>query len=224
MASAPVLASARRILLLGLLAGYINALSFIDLGGMFAGAMTGNTIHMDATFAAGNWQHGLQVAELILVFFLTAILAACLRLVTLPVYGFVIMAVLLVIAQGAHGTPNQVRYECLVLPALMAIQGQTLARFSGNAIQTVVITSNLLKCAAALAAWLMSYLPINTVSRPSRSAVFLPGLSWVAFLMGAATASVALSLNSSLPFLWPLPLVAILCIDISRAERAQRLD
>ncbi|WP_395495009.1 YoaK family protein [Acetobacter sp. KSO5] len=224
MASAPVLASARRILLLGLLAGYINALSFIDLGGMFAGAMTGNTIHMDATLAAGNWPHGLQVAELILVFFLTAILAACLRLIALPVYGFVIMAVLLVIAQSVHGAPNQVRYECLVLPALMAIQGQTLARFSGNAIQTVVITSNLLKCAAAFAAWLMSCLPGSAVPRPPRSAIFLPGLSWVAFLMGAATASIALSLKSSLPFLWPLPLVALLCWDISRAERANCLD
>ncbi|MCP1246617.1 DUF1275 domain-containing protein [Acetobacter cerevisiae] len=218
------MASTRRILLLGLLAGYINALSFIDLGGMFAGAMTGNTIHMDATFAAGNWPHGLLVAELILVFFLTAILAACLRLIALPVYGFVIMAVLLVIAQSVHGAPNQVRYECLVLPALMAIQGQTLARFSGNAIQTVVITSNLLKCAAAFAAWLMSCLPGSAVPRPSRSAIFLPGLSWVAFLMGAATASIALSLKSSLAFLWPLPLVAVLCWDISRAERANCLD
>ncbi|MFT8308269.1 YoaK family protein [Acetobacter malorum] len=224
MASAPVLASARRILLLGLLAGYINALSFIDLGGMFAGAMTGNTIHMDATFAAGNWQHGLQVAELILVFFLTAILAACLRLIARPVYGFVIMAVLLIIAQSVHGTLHQVRYECLVLPALMAVQGQTLARFSGNAIQTVVITSNLLKCAAALAAWFMSYLPGSTVPRPPQSAIFLPGLSWVAFLLGAATASMALSLKTSLPFLWPLPLVALLCWDISRAERANCLD
>lgn len=224
MASAPVLASARRILLLGLLAGYINALSFIDLGGMFAGAMTGNTIHMDATFAAGNWQHGLQVAELILVFFLTAILAAFLRLIARPVYSFVIMAALLMIAQSVHGAPHQVHYECLVLPALMAVQGQTLARFSGNAIQTVVITSNLLKCAAALAAWLMSCLPGSTFPRPRRSAIFLPSLSWVAFLLGAATASMALSLNTSLPFLWPLPLVALLGWDISRAERANLLD
>ncbi|MFE8873166.1 DUF1275 family protein [Acetobacter persici] len=66
MAPAPVFASARHILLLGMLAGYINALSFIDLGRMFAGAMTGNTIHMDATFAAGNWHHGMQIAELLL--------------------------------------------------------------------------------------------------------------------------------------------------------------
>lgn len=224
MALAPVSASARRILLLGILAGYINALSFIDLGGMFAGAMTGNTTHMDAAFAAGNWQHGLQVTELILVFFITAILASCLRLIALPVYGFVIMAFLLILAQGVYGSPDQARYECLILPALMAIQGQTLARFSGNAIQTIVITSNLLKCAAAIASWLMSFWPGSTISRPPPGTILLPGLSWVSFLVGAATASVALSMKSSLPFLWPLPLVAVLSLDISRAERARLAD
>ncbi|GFE92776.1 YoaK family protein [Acetobacter persici] len=224
MAPAPVFASARRILLLGMLAGYINALSFIDLGGMFAGAMTGNTIHMDATFAAGNWQHGMQIAELLLVFFLTAILASCLRLIVPPVCNFIVMAFLLCLAEGLHGAPQQVRYECLILPALMAIQGQTLARFSGNAIQTVVITSNLLKCAAAIAAWLLSFWPGRKIPRHSLATLFLPGLSWVAFLAGAAVASLALGLHAQFPFLWPLPVIILLCIDIGRAERTDQFD
>lgn len=224
MAPAPLAASVRRLLLLGMIAGYINALSFIDLSRLFAGAMTGNTIHMDAAFAAGDWPYGLRVAELILVFFLTAILAGGLRLVVRPAMGFVLMAFLLVIAQSVHGTSGQVRYESLLLPALMAIQGQTLSRFSGNAIQTVVMTSNLLKCASAIAAWLLSCWPGSTRPRPARGAIMLPGLSWIAFLMGAATASMALTIHGSLPFLWPLPFVLTLYHDIGRAERAGLAD
>ncbi|KAA8384579.1 DUF1275 domain-containing protein, partial [Acetobacter sp. DmW_136] len=50
----PVSISARRVLILGLVAGYVDALSFVDLGGVFAGAMTGNTTHMGASFISGN--------------------------------------------------------------------------------------------------------------------------------------------------------------------------
>ncbi|GAN69211.1 DUF1275 family protein [Acetobacter orleanensis] len=219
MAPAPLLASSRRLLLLGMIAGYINALSFIDLSGLFAGAMTGNTIHMDAAFAAGNWQHGQQVAELLLVFFLTAILAAGLKQIVRPAYGFLLMALLLILAQSMQGTPLQMQSECVILPALMAIQGQTLSRFSGNAIQPVVMTSNLLKCAAAIANWLLSFWPGHKIARPALAAIFLPGLSWVAFLAGAAAASMALSLRSSLPFLWPLPFVLAMYWDMNGAER-----
>nr|WP_246387137.1 YoaK family protein [Gluconacetobacter sacchari] len=58
----PVSISARRVFILGLVAGYVDALSFVDLGGIFAGAMTGNTTHMGASFISGNWHHGLLLA------------------------------------------------------------------------------------------------------------------------------------------------------------------
>ena len=44
----PIAVSARRIFILGLVAGYVDALSFVVLGGVFAGAMSGNTTHMGA--------------------------------------------------------------------------------------------------------------------------------------------------------------------------------
>lgn len=46
--SSSVRVSARRILVLDLLAGYVDALGFVYLGGLFASAMTGNTTHLAA--------------------------------------------------------------------------------------------------------------------------------------------------------------------------------
>ncbi len=60
--SAPVSRSARRIALLGMIAGYGNALGFVELGGVFVDAMTGNTTDMGAALASGDWPHGLKVA------------------------------------------------------------------------------------------------------------------------------------------------------------------
>lgn len=70
MSSSPlsVSVSACRVFILGLVAGYVDALSFVDLGGIFAGAMTGNTTHMGASFISGNWQHGLLLVGVLGVF------------------------------------------------------------------------------------------------------------------------------------------------------------
>lgn len=222
--SAPVSRSARRIALLGMIAGYGNALGFVELGGVFVGAMTGNTTDMGAALASGDWPHGLKVAAIVAVFFISAVLAGVVRRLWLPARGFLIMAGLLVVTQAVQGRPAQRVCELLFLPAFMAVQGETISRFSGNAIQTIVITSNLLKCASAVAGWLVSLLPGSTCARPARGTILLPGLAWAAFFLGAMAATAALRLHAPLPFLWPLPLLAILYADLAHAERAHDPD
>ncbi|MFT8355576.1 MAG: YoaK family protein, partial [Gluconobacter japonicus] len=73
----PIAVSGRRIFILGLVAGYVDALSFVDLGGVFAGAMTGNTTHMGASFVQGNWPHGFLLVGALAIFFASAILTSC---------------------------------------------------------------------------------------------------------------------------------------------------
>lgn len=55
--------------------------------------------------------------------------------------------------------------------------------------------------------------------RPARGAILLPGMAWVVFFIGAIAATCALRLHAPVPFVWPLPLLAILYADLSHAER-----
>lgn len=101
----PVPISARCVFILGLVAGYVDALSFVDLGGVFAGAMTGNTTHMGASLIDGNWRQGLLLTAVLGLFFLAAILSSLVRLLWLPARGVMIMTLLMALAQIVHGSP-----------------------------------------------------------------------------------------------------------------------
>ncbi|KXV62889.1 YoaK family protein [Acetobacter orleanensis] len=220
----PVSISARRVFILGLVAGYVDALSFVDLGGLFAGAMTGNTTHMGASFISGNWQRGLLLTGALGIFFLAATLASLLRLLWAPACGILIMTILMVLAQAVHGSALRYWGEFLVLPVLLGVQGETIAKFSGTPMPTIVVTTNLLKAASGVAEWMGACIAPDRVTRPAAGSIFLPLLSWVAFLAGVMAAAMGLALHGSFPFLWPVPFLAFLYWDIRKTERAGQDD
>lgn len=102
---------------------------FVELGGVFVGAMTGNTTDMGTALASGDWGHGLKVAAIVAVFFSSAVLAGLVRRLGLPARGFLIMAGLLMLTQAVQGHPSQRVCELLFLPAFMAVQGETFPAF-----------------------------------------------------------------------------------------------
>mgnify|MGYP003361700036 FL=1 len=220
----PVSISARRVLILGLVAGYLDALSFVDLSGVFAGAMTGNTTHMGASFISGNWQHGLLLMGVLGVFFLAAILASLMRLLWSPACGVMVMTIFMVLAQAVQGSSLRYWGEFLVLPALLAVQGETIAKFSGTPMPTIVVTTNLLKAASGIAEWMASWIAPDRNIRPIAGSIFLPLLSWGAFLAGVMAAATGLALHGSFPFLWPVPFLVFLYRDIWKTERSGQDD
>lgn len=220
----PVSISARRVLILGLVAGYVDALSFVDLSGVFAGAMTGNTTHMGASFISGNWQHGLLLMGVLGVFFLAAILASLMRLLWSPACGVMVMTIFMVLAQAVQGSSLRYWGEFLVLPALLAVQGETIAKFSGTPMPTIVVTTNLLKAASGIAEWMASWIAPDRNIRPIAGSIFLPLLSWGAFLAGVMAAATGLALHGSFPFLWPVPFLVFLYRDIWQTERSGQDD
>ncbi|MFT9296564.1 MAG: YoaK family protein [Gluconobacter sp.] len=220
----PIAVSARRIFILGLVAGYVDALSFVDLGGVFAGAMTGNTTHMGASFIQENWSHGFLLVGALAIFFASAILTSLARLLWLPAYGIVFMTILMVLAQAAHSSPYRYWGEFLILPTLLAVQGETIAKFSGTSMPTIVITTNLLKAASGIATWVAAKLAPSRVGNPLSGSILLPGLSFLSFLMGAVMAALGLAMHGSFPFLWPLPFLALLYWDVWRTERDGRYE
>ncbi|GBQ09405.1 YoaK family protein [Acetobacter cerevisiae] len=220
----PVSISARRVLILGLVAGYVDALSFVDLSGVFAGAMTGNTTHMGASFISGNWQHGLLLMGVLGVFFLAAILSGLMRLLWSPACGVMVMTIFMVLAQAVQGSSLRYWGEFLVLPALLAVQGETIAKFSGTPMPTIVVTTNLLKAASGIAEWMASWIAPDRNIRPIAGSIFLPLLSWGAFLAGVMAAATGLALHGSFPFLWPVPFLVFLYRDIWKTERSGQDD
>lgn len=76
----PIAVSARRILVLGILAGHVDALSFAHLGGLFASAMTGNTTHLSAALTHANWHYAVRLTCVLGIFLARlfwSALAAC---------------------------------------------------------------------------------------------------------------------------------------------------
>nr|WP_194301115.1 YoaK family protein [Acetobacter lambici] len=214
----PIPVSARRILVLGILAGHIDALSFAHLGGLFASAMTGNTTHHSAALAHADWHYAVLLACVLAIFFGTGFLASLARLWWGAANGIGLMVLLLLVVQAAQFGSHARLAELVLLPALMAIQGESIARFSGNAIQTVVITSNMLKCASALASAVALRCGACKAGAQPAGAIILPALSWIGFAGGAMLGALALLWHAPLPFLWPLPWLAILYIDMTPAK------
>lgn len=214
----PIAVSARRIVVLGILAGHIDALSFAHLGGLFASAMTGNTTHLFASFAHANWHHVMLLVCVLAIFFSTGFGASLVRLRWGATKTIGLMALLLLVVQCSQSGSYAQLAELVLLPALMAVQGESMTRFSGNAIQTVVITSNMLKCASALAAAVAIRCGASTVTPPPPGAIVLPALAWGGFACGAMLGALALLWQAPLPFLWPLPWLGILYIDITPAR------
>ena len=219
-ALASIAVSARRILVLGVLAGYVDALSFAHLGGLFASAMTGNTTHLSAAVTHANTHHALLLTCVLAIFFGAALMASLARLRWGGTSGIGLMACLLLVVQAAQSGSHARLSELVLLPALMAVQGEGMARFSGNAIQTVVITSNMLKCASALATALAIRCGASSIAPQPAGSIVLPALSWGGFASGAMLGALALLWAAPLPFVWPLPWLALLYVDIRRTKRA----
>jgi uncharacterized membrane protein YoaK (UPF0700 family) len=210
---------ARRVLSLALVAGYVDALGFFDLNEIYTAAMTGNTIQLGIAFVREQWAQLAVVGATLGAFFCGALFSSFIRR-RLPNAAWVllIMAPLLLAAQAVRlYAPNPVAIELPLLAAVMATQGETISRFGGVAIQTVVVTNNLLKFADAIVG---RYLPNEKWSQATRgdagrttqADVILPGCAWLAYTVGAGSAALA-SVSFSLPLIAPAALLVVTTVD-----------
>ncbi|MCQ4120350.1 YoaK family protein [Rhodococcus tibetensis] len=90
---------------LAVLAGYVDALGFITLGGFFVAFMSGNLTRFSVGFAEGTWAHALTAAAVIAVFVLGTVLGAVIVHLTdrrnLPVKTTVLAAVSSLLLAGS---------------------------------------------------------------------------------------------------------------------------
>ncbi len=198
----------RRILCLGFSAGYIDAVGFLELGGIYIAAMTGNSVQLGISLAERAWPHVAMVVLTIGSFFVGGLLSSYFRRRRLnPGLELTLMAGLVLAAQLlriAFDTPIGV--EVPLLAVAMAMQGQTVSRFGGTAIQTIVVTNNLLKVADALVGHLLSRRD-PAAERIAPNDLILPGCAWASYVVGAACGAFA-----ALGTRWPLPPVTLILL------------
>ena len=192
--------SVRRILCLGFVAGYVDALGFVQLAGIYTGAMTGNTIQFGITLAREQWSHLTLVAATLGAFFGGALISSYIRRrLPSPPLELIIMAALILCAQIVQlVTAHPLPIELPLLAVSMAMQGETISRFGGTSLQTIVVTNNLIKLADAIVGrWLSGG---RAEPAGSWADIVLPACAWSGFAIGACTGALA-------AFHLPLPLV-----------------
>jgi uncharacterized membrane protein YoaK (UPF0700 family) len=199
----------RRVLSLGLVAGYIDALGFLDLKGVYTAAMTGNTVQLGLAFVREQWPHFAVVAATLGAFFCGGLFSSFIRRrLRHPALELLLMAALVVAAQAVRlYVPNPVAIELPLLAIAMSMQGETISRFAGVSIQTIVVTNNLLKFADAIVGRYLSY------GKTSRADVVLPGCAWLAYTLGAGSGALA-CVYLSLPFIAPAALLVLTTVDL----------
>lgn len=199
--------SALCVLSLGLIAGYVDAVGYVELRGIFTAAMTGNATTFGISLADGNWFRAASVGTVLGLFFCGALGASLLRR-ALPAYRheWLWMAGLLAAAQmmhWSHPAGDSSRVETLLLAVAMAMQGEALSRFSGVSVQTIVVTNNIVKFADNIAGFLWG---IGRGESNFTVASALPGLGWAGCISGAFLSVFARHATSGF-FLAPVPLL-----------------
>ncbi|ACB94546.1 protein of unknown function DUF1275 [Beijerinckia indica subsp. indica ATCC 9039] len=186
--------------------------------------MTGNTAQLGIELARGNWHIVTTIGLVLVAFFCGGIVSSIIRrMMQPPVLELLLMALLLLVAQVLRLAQNvSLRWELVLLAMAAAMQGETISRFSGVALQTIVITNNLLKCAKAF----VDYCAEHLCGAPRQgkgvhwAESALPGMAWVSYAIGAVSAALIVA-RSDYPLIVPMILLGLVIGFTLAFERGQ---
>lgn len=210
----PLVPAPLRAALLCLISGYVDAIGYLDYGHVFAANMTGNTVLLWISAAQGEWPRVLTYALTLASFLTGGLLAeATKRAGATPMLPLLLSGVPLVImyAAGLQGD-----WALAALAFGMGLQGASVSRFADINVQTVVVTSTILKLAESL---IHRLFPTRSdlASPLPRHAFPVFWLTWLAYGVGAAVSLAALGLG---PLRFLLPLVVLMPVALSETRRA----
>jgi uncharacterized membrane protein YoaK (UPF0700 family) len=219
---APSLAVAlRRVIALSLVAGYVEVIGYTDVGGIYPAIMTGNTVQFGLTLATAQWERFALLAFAIGLFFVASIISALIRRrLKHPPYELIIMAATLAVADFIRLDPAlRIAVELPLLALAMAMQGETISRFGGVSLQTIVVTNNMVKFSDALVGrYLVKPTAGSTVAKhPDLKEVLMPGLAWLSYSIGASAGAI-LAVMFWLPLLLPALALILITIDLTRND------
>lgn len=213
----PLAVSIRRVVALSAVAGYVEVIGYMDFGGIYPGIMTGNTVQLGMALAKIQWARFGLIGFAVGLFFLGGIVASLIkRHLRRPPVELIAMAAILVVAgfMRLH-VPLRLSIELPLLALAMAMQGETIAKFGGVSLQTIVVTNNMVKFSDALVG---RYLCGPREARlagevPELKEVLMPGLAWLCYSVGAGAGASATAWFQ-LPLLVPAIALVFICGDL----------
>ncbi len=181
--------------LLTVLAGYIDAIGYLKLKGIYVANMSGNSISVGLHAASAHWS--IVITRLWPVFsYVLGLITARILVDLARTHGFrrtaappflLEIACLFLFFRWHAGTQG-----ILFAAAAMGIQAATISRFNGITVYTAFVTGSLVKFAEELSEWLIrSYTRREGAREHARAAIWFFGV-WVAYLFGAGAGGAAL--------------------------------
>jgi uncharacterized membrane protein YoaK (UPF0700 family) len=172
-------------LVLTAMAGWVDAIGFLQLGGFYPSFMSGNTTQLGIALSNGNWQAAMLPALLIGLFvtgvFAAAAIADSVMRWRLP-SCFLLETFVLAAAMLFSAAQPELTVALAPLAFAMGLQNVTARRFSQPGLGITFVTGTLVRLGEALAGRALGR------SEPSP---FLPGLTWVAMAAGAVAGAAA---------------------------------
>jgi uncharacterized membrane protein YoaK (UPF0700 family) len=195
-------------LILTALAGYIDALGFIRLGGLYTSFMSGNTTQLSVALGHRDFAHAILPALLIFAFFLGATLGGGLSVVTAPrwampvVLAFEALTVLGALSIGL--TTPDLGLASLFMALAMGAQNAVLVQVQGFRAGTTFVTGALFSFGQKVA--------LALSRRGPRYGWIGDGAVWLALLAGAATGTVVYDRIGLVALVVPATITATLSI------------
>jgi uncharacterized membrane protein YoaK (UPF0700 family) len=212
-AELPMAVSLRRVVALAGVAGYVEVIGFMDFGGIYPAIMTGNTVQLGLTVAHAQWARFALIGFAVGMFFLGGIIASLIKVhLKRPPVELLLMAVLLCIASVVRmHSPNRLPFELPLLAFALAMQGETVSRFGGISLQTIVVTNNMVKfCDALVGRYFYSRRePGGEAKRTPLMEMVLPGAAWLTYSVCAGLGAVA-----SIWFQYALVVPAVVLVGV----------
>ncbi|WP_207896368.1 MULTISPECIES: YoaK family protein [Brevundimonas] len=199
-------------LMLAALAGYVDSLGFLHLGGVFVSFMSGNSTRLAVSLAEGRWQAAGAVAGVLALFVLGAMLGALVaggegarsRSRVLAVEAFLLGGA--AVAAGAGIAPVAIGLMVMA----MAVENSVFLRDGEVGVSLTYMTGTLVKTGHALAA----------AVRGGDPWAFRPYMVLWAGLVGGALLGAVVYGRLGLDALWPAAAAAMglaLSVRFSRA-------
>ncbi|MHC2256679.1 YoaK family protein [Bradyrhizobium embrapense] len=169
---------------LSALAGYVDAIGYLHLGGLFVSFMSGNSTRLGVTLAEGHWQHALEALELIVLFVAGAAAGSLIvlsRIARRQPLILLVEALLLAAAAGAYanGLPGTA-VAAIVLA--MGLENAVFQLEGGAGLGLTYVTGALIKAGQLIAAALTG----------GGGWAWLPNvLLWAALVAGALAGALA---------------------------------
>jgi uncharacterized membrane protein YoaK (UPF0700 family) len=182
-----------RAALLSAAAGFVEIVGYLDFSGLYPGIMTGNTVQFGYAVISRDLTLAASFGLVLALFFCGCLCGAIAKRV-LPERRHLLLAIAAVVAVAdlsRHAAALYMRVELPLLALAMAMQGEAIASFGGQSIQTIVVTTNIVKCADALIAVVGAAVRRSGEARASLRTAALPGCAWLGYSGGVMAGALA---------------------------------